>query len=186
MNLAVLHEYVPHQSDGFCYCQDVLSRYFEQALTRHARGEKPPVAARSPDRATQQLELIDKEIPSLAQELIGPTLEVARLLGQRTAEMHLALASRPDDPDFAPEPFGTLYQRSLYQSLRSLARQAFVLLRKRQSELPEEVRGEARKLLDREDALLLRIRAVYEHKINAQRIRCHCDYKLREVLWTGR
>jgi maltose alpha-D-glucosyltransferase/alpha-amylase len=30
------------------------------------------------------------------------------------------------------------------------------------------------------------VRAIYEQKIAAQRIRCHCDYTLREVLYTGR
>ena len=39
-----------------------------------------------------------------AQELLGSYLELARLLGQRTAELHGALTSVPDDPNFAPEP----------------------------------------------------------------------------------
>jgi maltose alpha-D-glucosyltransferase/alpha-amylase len=113
-------------------------------------------------------------------------LETVRLLGQRAAEMHLALAGATDDPAFAPEPFTSLYQRSLYQSLRSQARQTFVLLRRSLDELPEEARPDARRLERQEDELLKRVQAVYEHKINAQRSRCHCDFNLREVLYTGR
>jgi maltose alpha-D-glucosyltransferase/alpha-amylase len=87
---------------------------------------------------------------------------------------------------FAPEPFTSLYQRSLYQALRSQARQTFLLLRKALEALPEDVRAEARNLEGREDAILQHSRAVYQRKITAQRTRGHGDYNLREVLYTGR
>jgi maltose alpha-D-glucosyltransferase/alpha-amylase len=180
LTLGVLHEYVEHQADGWQFCHDALGRYFEQALARPERHGDLPLPHRP------LLELRTAEVPRLALEVIGSPLEMARLLGQRTAELHWALASCPDDPAFTPEPFTTLYQRSLYQSLRSQARQGFLFLRRRLDELPEEVRGEARDLQGREDELLKRVRAVYEHKINARRIRCHLDYTLREVLYTGR
>ena len=44
-----------------------------------------------------------------------------RQVGDIGLELHLALASGTDDPSFSPEPFTTLYQRSLYQSMRNLA-----------------------------------------------------------------
>ena len=37
--------------------------------------------------------------------MIEPFLDTAWLLGTRTAELHLALASDPANPDFAPQPF---------------------------------------------------------------------------------
>jgi maltose alpha-D-glucosyltransferase/alpha-amylase len=180
MTLAVLHEFVPHQGDGWRYCQDALGWFFEQALARQSRGADLSAGLRSP------VDLIDEPPPPVVQETVGPALEAARQLGQHTGEMHLALASRPDDPAFAPEPFTALYQRSLYQSLRSQTRRAFVLLRKHLNELSEEVRASARELETQEDALIQSVRAVYQHKITAQRIRCHGDYNLREVLYTGR
>ena len=62
------------------------------------------------------------ELPSLlTYDLIGPFLGSAWLLGRRTAQLHLALGSRPDDPVFRPEPITRMYQRSLYQSMRSQA-----------------------------------------------------------------
>ena len=39
--------------------------------------------------------------------MIGAYLDAARLLGRRTAELHLALVGKPDTPDFAPEPYST-------------------------------------------------------------------------------
>ena len=41
-----------------------------------------------------------------------------RLLGRRTAELHHALAG-VEGADFRPEPFTSLYQRSLYQAMLS-------------------------------------------------------------------
>jgi maltose alpha-D-glucosyltransferase / alpha-amylase len=180
MTLAVLHAYVPNQGDGWHYFHDALNRFFELALARREHAEELPLPQR------QLLDLLAVDVPPLVQEVIGSALETARLLGQRAAEMHLALASRPDDPAFAPETFSSHYQRSLYQSLRSQVRQTFATVRKNLDSLPEEVRGQAERLLGEESALLERGRAVYEHKIAALRGRCHGDFNLREVLYTGR
>ncbi len=140
ITLGVLYEYAEHQTDGWHFCQDALGRYFEQALARPERRGELPLPRRS------LVQLRSAEVPRLAQDMIGTPLETARLLGQRTAELHLALASHPEDPAFVAEPFTTLYQRSLYQSLRSQARQAFVLLRRQMNGLPEDLREEARRL----------------------------------------
>src|SRR5439155_21698927 len=110
------------------------------------------------------IDLLEEDLPATAQEFIGPYLESARLLGQRTAELHVALAVAPDEPNFAPEPFTTLYQRSLYQSMRSQARKVFEQLRKRVKDLPEAAQEDAKSLLGREEELLKRVRSSYEHK----------------------
>jgi maltose alpha-D-glucosyltransferase/alpha-amylase len=104
----------------------------------------------------------------------------ARLLGRRTAEMHLALASDPDDPAFIPEPTTMLDARSVYQSIRSLSTQVMELVRRQLSGDPE-----AAELLKREAALQRRIRAVLDRPLTARRIRVHGDYHLGQVLWTG-
>jgi maltose alpha-D-glucosyltransferase/alpha-amylase len=107
-------------------------------------------------------------------------------LGERTAELHLALGSAPDDPAFAPEPFSTLYQRSLYQSMRTAAGRTLLLLEQRLPELAGEVRSDAEWTLAARDRILARFAALLERKIEAVRIRCHGDYHLGQVLYTGR
>jgi len=109
-------------------------------------------------------------------------LERAALLGQRTAELHLALASDPEDPAFAPVPSTMLDQRSVYQSVRSQATQALSLLRR---PLPEALQAEATLVLGLEGELLGRLRALLQRPITASRIRTHGDYHLGQVLWTG-
>jgi maltose alpha-D-glucosyltransferase/alpha-amylase len=91
-----------------------------------------------------------------------------------------------DDPDFAPEPFSTLYQRSLYQSIRSMAGQNLQLLRKGLPQLDPALRGKAERLLEREGEVSARLRALLSSKIEALRIRIHGDYHLGQVLFTGK
>ncbi len=65
----------------------------------------------------------------LQEWIEGHYLEMTALLGKRTGEMHLALSSRPEEPDFAPEPFSMLYQRSVFQSMRALLRRVLQTLK---------------------------------------------------------
>jgi maltose alpha-D-glucosyltransferase/alpha-amylase len=118
--------------------------------------------------------------------MIGGYLETARLLGRRTAELHVALASLPDDPVFAPEPFSKLYQRALYQSMRNLTGQNFQLLRKSLTRLPETLQPQAKEALKREREINDFFRLITSQKITGIRIRCHGDYHLGQVLYTGK
>jgi maltose alpha-D-glucosyltransferase/alpha-amylase len=118
------------------------------------------------------------------EALVG-FLPPVQLLAQRTAEMHLALASA-SDPAFTPEPFTPHYQRSLYQSSRSLARQAFELLRRGLPRLGPEDRDSAQRVLALEDKLVDDLRLLLDLPISALRLRCHMDYHLGQVLHTGR
>jgi maltose alpha-D-glucosyltransferase/alpha-amylase len=122
----------------------------------------------------------------LAQDLFGRYLDAVRLLGRRTAELHLALAAEPDHPIFAPEPFTQLYQRSLYQTLRNLHRRGLeALAAQRHVLLPAEF-ALAELVLGRGDDLLGQFQALLGKRLGGQRIRCHGDYNLWEVLFTGK
>jgi len=109
----------------------------------------------------------------------------AKLLGRRTAEMHRALSSRTDDPAFAPEPTLMHDARSVYQSVRSLALQVLPLLQERQNDLEGRAREDADTVLRSWEALHQRPRGVVTSRISARRIRCHGDYHLGQVLFTG-
>src|SRR2546422_3321830 len=119
--------------------------------------------------------------PQLAKETMADYLERAKLLGCRTAELHLALASDSEDPAFSPEPITPFYQRSLYQTMRSITVQNFRLLRDLSHQIPEAVQ-----ILDLEGDVVRRLQRVLEPKINASRIRIHGDYHLGQVLYTGK
>ncbi|HSG81474.1 MAG TPA: maltose alpha-D-glucosyltransferase, partial [Gemmatimonadota bacterium] len=178
--LAVLQAFVPNEGDAWDYTLDEMERYFERVLAH------PPEELALSVPPGQPIAHIHEPVPQLAEDAIGGYLEFARLLGQRTGELHLALASRDDDPAFAPEPINAMYRRSLYQSARTRAEQAMGLLKRRSSQLPKELRQEARNILDMRSSVDARLRAVVDQKVRGARIRCHGDYHLGQVLSTGR
>jgi maltose alpha-D-glucosyltransferase / alpha-amylase len=172
--LALLVANVPNEGDAWEYTQWALGRYHERVLTNERVLALPTGSS-------------EGMTPELIDEIVGGVYpERVRQLGERTGQMHLALAADPEDPHFAPEPFTGLYQRALYQSMRSGTRRMSQLLQQRLASLPEEYRGEAAALLQRQGEILSRQAALLEHKISATRIRHHGDYHLGQVLNTGR
>ena len=178
--LAILQGLVANEGDAWRYTLDSLGRYFEEVLSR----QLDPREATLPQQTLT--ELAQDDIPPLAQELIVSYLPSAQLLGRRTGELHIALASDSKDPAFAPEGFTVLYRRSLYQSLRSLTDRSLSLLEKRLKGLPETVQPDAQQILKLEAAIVERFRQMLDRKITAMRIRCHGDYHLGQVLFTGK
>jgi maltose alpha-D-glucosyltransferase/alpha-amylase len=178
--VGVLHTFARNEGDAWEYTIDTLGAYYERAA---AQTEPPPEI----DTSTRGLlELSRHEPPPLARDLIGAFLEEARLLGQRSAELHNVLASDDDDPAFAAEPFTVFYQRSLYQSMRNLTGRVFQAMEARRQQLPEQVRGDAERVLSLSDHVLHRFRRLIDRKITSVRIRCHGDYHLGQVLFTGK
>jgi maltose alpha-D-glucosyltransferase/alpha-amylase len=178
--LAILQSFLPNQGDAWSYTLDILSRYFQEALAQHAE----PNTVSVPQQPL--VALCQAETPPLAQDLMGFYLERIQLLGQRTGELHVALAQEPADANFAPETFTDFYRQGLYQSMLTQSNQAMQLLRRRLSHVPSAVQGEAQRVLDQEAAVRRRFRALRDRRITARRSRCHGDYHLGQVLYTGK
>ena len=177
MSIAILQGYVPNQGDAWQYTQTTLNHYLK-AMEQPASGEPPPLP-----RNLLQASLID--LPEVATRTNGAYLDSARLLGKRTAELHTALASDPDDPAFAPERISPQDQRSIYQSLNGLALRSLELLRSQLNRLPEEAKEDAKRVLDLEPRIAQVLRAFLARRLTTNRIRVHGDYHLGQVLYTG-
>ena len=176
ISIAILQGYVPNQGDAWQYTLNTLAHFF--ALP-DLTGQTPPALPRSVVQASKV------ELPEVASKVIGSYLESAKLLGRRTAELHAALSSDPEDPAFAPERISPLDQRSIYQSISGLSMRATDLLRSQLNKLPADARGEARQVLELEPRIASMLKSFLSRRLNTYRIRIHGDYHLGQVLYTG-
>src|SRR6202011_549817 len=132
--VCLLQDAITSEADAWTMTLDHVGRFYERVLARKA-------------------ELQNETAPAgpLVEDLVGGVYaEKAKLLAQRTGELHLALASVRDDPLFAPEPFNAMAQRSVYQRMRALLRRNFDSLKKKLRDVPENLRDEAKEVLGTE------------------------------------
>ena len=182
MVMGLVQEAVENQGDAWVYMLDVLKQYFERVQAKGDEKKKLPSLKGS---LLKPVPL--EKVPESLQNIIGgPYLERIDLLGRRTAQMHKALAAPTNTPDFGQEEFSLHYQRSLYSSLQSLTRNSFDLLSSSLRKLPEHVQSEAVEILNMRQEVLNRLKMIYDHKIDALKIRAHGDYHLGQVLFTGK
>ena len=179
MVFGLLQKKVDNQGDAWTMTMDSVGRYYERVITK-AKDLTFPELVEKPA-------LKFEETPQMIQEFIGRGFyERVVRLGQRTAEMHRALASDITNPAFKPEKITPHYQRSLYASLRKLLKDRFGLLENAVPSLDPQVRELALKVLALEEPILRSFSEIYHTKITSAKTRIHGDYHLGQVLFTGK
>ena len=169
--VAMLQGLVENEGDGWQWTLDELSRFYEDVATLPA----PRDFSVSSSQGNSFKE---------AREHGALSLEAAALLGRRTAEMHLALATPTSNPAFLAEDFTTtdlLADADRIDAQLSLTLNA---VRRGMSQLPEATADMAALLLSRRIELFARARAIASASPAdaGQRIRIHGDYHLGQVL----
>jgi maltose alpha-D-glucosyltransferase/alpha-amylase len=177
--IGTLSEFAPNHGDAWRLTLDALDRYFDNVLSDQRRPDQP---------LTAHLSLIQRARLAPADKVIdrvGAYLDRIRLLGLRTAELHVVLASDESDPMFAPEPYNIMHQQSIYGSVSAHMARTFELLRTRMSTLQPQSVELAKELLAREGEIDRTLEQVTKRRIDVIRTRIHGDYHLGQVLWNG-
>ncbi len=155
--IAVVHRFIENQGDAWSVTSAYLDRYVEEERLL----------------PTEPTEETDEQVAYLAR---------IRQAGVRIAEMQLALASRDDVPDFAPEPI-TADDISEW-SAQFLDRSERVLdeLARRRSDLREEDGRAVDELLAQRRSLPSHVRELLPNRIGGMKIRHHGDFHLGQML----
>ena len=145
--VAAAFAYVSNQGDGWSAVTDALAREIE-------------------DRTLQE-ETAERGFPY--------PLDLADIIGQRTAELHRAFETETDDPAFGTEPVSAADVTAWVEDARAQKKRAFGLL----GGVDDDA---ARELLAREDDLDALIERLGAMEPSGLKSRIHGDYHLGQVL----
>jgi maltose alpha-D-glucosyltransferase / alpha-amylase len=185
--LAMLQGLVENEGDGWQWTLDELSRFYESVTTTPAPPKEFPLR-RDSDRPQQQSELgkpvASPEPPNPIHEHAALYLKAAALLGRRTAEMHLALATPCNNPSFFAESFTTADLVADADRIDAQLTTTLATLKRNIPQLSETAADNAAFVLSRRLELHARAHAIASATPSdaGQRIRIHGDYHLGQLL----
>jgi maltose alpha-D-glucosyltransferase/alpha-amylase len=156
--IATVHALVENQGDGWT----VSSAYLDRFIDHH----RLLAASESGSESEEQ----------------SPYLRYMSQAGWRAAELHLALESRPDLPDFAPEPTRPEDVRGWISDVESRATRVFDALNQRRDVLKEYDRPLVDRVLALRESFADRLAGLLPPDIDGFNIRLHGDLRLSQML----
>lgn len=170
-SLGMLSDLIPNVGSAWEMTETAIETFFDKLLSEKPQGSKPQAIS-------------DTELEELADPFF---VEMIQLLGHRTASMHKVMAEMDQVKGFEPEPFSLLYQKSLYQALRTFVKRNFSWLNTYQADVNEDLRNQLKTITDSQDQFFTYIQKILEEeKIDAWKTRIHGNYKLDKLLFTGK
>ena len=163
MTLAMVQAHVANQGDGWDFTLDYLERHLEALRIRMAH-------------AADAMDL---------DETHGGFLSQVAMLGQRTAELHLALARGTGHAAFDPEPMTTNDLAAQRARASGEVDDTLAMLRAQVHRLPEAAQAMAHELMALQPVLRERLSAERVVPEGSLKTRLHGDFHLGQVLVCG-
>ncbi|ARA91888.1 maltose alpha-D-glucosyltransferase [Rhodothermaceae bacterium RA] len=158
--LAVLQQALPMDEDGWTYAQEMTRRFLERIADTRLPETRPDTSG---------------AVPVWLDDVAAEMLSLARILGIRTAELHLALA-RADTPALRPVACTADDLPTLVQRVQAEADETRRLLDERAADLPGVLPPDARWA----DALAF-LDGLTTRRPPGVKIRVHGDYHLGQI-----
>ncbi|PWT87270.1 MAG: maltose alpha-D-glucosyltransferase [Proteobacteria bacterium] len=155
--VAVVHAFVENQGDAWTVTGHYLDRFVE---------EQRLLATDSPGESDEQTAYLRR----------------AGQIGQRVAEMQLALASDLDGENFRPERIAPADVRAWTDAVMTRAERVFRTLSQRRNDLPEADRHLIDLLLPYREGIVGWLARALPDQIDAVKIRHHGDFHLGQML----
>lgn len=178
MVLGMMQEMVNNQGDAWPFILNLLEESFDGMVSKGVVSQPAPTL---PDRLYHRyVDLPDLLRDSLPQHVADNLY----LLGQRSAEMHQALAMGKNDA-FKPIPFDDAYRMSFFDALEQLVSKRLRLLKSTYEDLPAALQEQVSYFMEHRNTILSCFRQFKSLKTHALRTRIHGDFHLGQVLYTG-
>jgi maltose alpha-D-glucosyltransferase/alpha-amylase len=146
------------------------------------QGDAWTVTAAYLDRFVDEQKLLASGTETTESEEQVPYLRYMSQTGRRVAEMHVALASHAEVPDFKPEPTTADDTRLWTGEILKRAEHVFDSLQQCRAASKESDRALIDQLLAQSDALRGRLLALLPADIDTSKIRHHGDFHLGQML----
>ncbi len=170
--VALLQGFVSNEGDGWEWFVARLEEFFA------AVGQEPAPELPRPSFLAERQEIL------AAMQPAGVLLHAAALLGRRTAEMHVALSTPSEQPEFMPEPLTAEDLAEDGARIEAQIRTDLEALKRSLTNLDDASSDTAGLLLSRRLALVSRAHALGTLPAGGQRIRIHGDFHLGQTLRT--
>ncbi|MGQ3887880.1 maltose alpha-D-glucosyltransferase [Legionella sp. CNM-1927-20] len=177
MTVGIIQEYIPNAGNAWEYTVNSIANLIEQMDLS--------IPAKITNSRVYPWQKLIPSLPKDIVESLGLYAHSVIILAERTAQMHIALAAETDNKHFAAENFTLFDQRSLYQSLRNAFIKTSALFKSATIKLDDELQEKINKFTMNKDLLLDQVKFILRHKIGGKKIRCHGDYHLGQILYTG-
>ncbi|MFW5955390.1 MAG: alpha-glucosidase C-terminal domain-containing protein, partial [Rhodothermales bacterium] len=158
--LGVVQEALSVEQDGWDYALDIMGRFLDRVTELAPPEEELPLS-------------IDDAVPTRLEEVAPEALSLARVLGIRTAELHLSLA-RAQEPDLHPVPGAEDGLTSLIGRVRAEAARTRQMLNQHAPDMKTPAALW--------ESGLRRLNEIEQSSPPRQLIRIHGDYHLGQVI----
>ncbi|OAV43745.1 maltose alpha-D-glucosyltransferase [Lewinella sp. 4G2] len=179
--LAIFEERLSSGGTAWDYVENNLQRFAEDVITLI---QQPNVDLEKahPEEIAVTDTVMYSDMPETIQDILGsPFVTKLADLGRTLASYHTVMADVSSEKNFEREALSLHYQRSVYAGLKGDVRATLDLLRNKMEELSDDAAGLAEALLEREEEIHTKLKLLFAHKIEADKIRIHGDFTLMQL-----